>query len=402
MQSSALSTSLNSLNGQDLIDATFLLVEALQEQGRWQESLETIGSLESGLVEHRSQELFALAALARGHLGSSISSDLFSLAPALKEIMQNCNHTPSRLRAARAAAHTLALLRDRSLAGELLALTDSIPLRDLDADQQGALGLTRAMLLCQAGNLKASFEQAESTLHDLNRRSIANTVTVQLQRGLGVLRGRQGRYEEAVSLQEKALGMAQFLGNDALAQEIAANLALFLGRLGRSEDQLRCAREFSRTVGAEVCSFAEIQLTYSVAVALGRLGRSSEAHKTLTEFECRLGSHLPGLVLQPWLLWKADALLISGFKEEAYHTANRAIRYYDSRLEASAFAGCFARWLAIISAPEESSRARSMLRDLSLALDGFDKIDQLEILCANARYRRSMISCWPKEYATDY
>jgi hypothetical protein len=178
--------------------------------------------------------------------------------------------------------------------------------------------------------------------------------------------------------------MAQVLGNDALAQEVAANLALFLGRLGRNEDQLRCARDYSPILGVEICGFVEIQLTYSVALALGRLGRPREAYKTLKDFESRIGPHLPSWILQPWLLWKADALMVAGFQEEANQVASHAIRQYDLRLEANAFAGCYARWLAIISTPEEAPRARQVLGDLSRNLDDFDRIDQLEILCAKA------------------
>jgi len=381
----ALATSLNSLKGQDLIDATFLLVEALQEQGRWQESLDIIQTLGPESTQHRSQELFALSALARGHLGSSISQDLFDVAPALRTIVETCPHTPSRLRAALAAAHNLTLLRDKSLAREMLKLTDAIPVTDLDADQRGRLGLTRAMLLYQSGDLETSFEEARATLEQLLTGHIVNTVTVQLQRGLGVLRARQGRYEEAVSHQEEALRTAQCLGNEALAQEVAANLALFLGRLGRSQDQLDCAQKYSRISRTELSSFVEIQLTYSAAVALGRLGRPAEALRTLTDFEARLGTHLPGWILQPWLLWKADALMISGFREEANQVAGRAIRGYELRLEASAFAGCFARWLVLVCEPDETTRSRYILRQLSRDIEEYDRIDQLEILCANAK-----------------
>jgi len=175
------------------------------------------------------------------------------------------------------------------------------------------------------------------------------------------------------------------LGNEALAQEVAANLALFLGRLGRSQDQLECAQKYSRASGTELFSFVEIQLTYSAAVALGRLGRPAEALRTLTDFDPRLGTHLPGWILQPWLLWKADALMISGFREEAIQVASRAIRGYELRLEASAFAGCFARWLVLVCRPDETTQSRYILRQLSRDIEEYDRIDQLEILCANAK-----------------
>jgi tetratricopeptide (TPR) repeat protein len=381
----ALATSLTSLHGQALVDATFLLVEALQEQGRWKESLDAIEGLDAGFAEQRRQELFALSALARSHLGLSIATDVTEPAAALKTIMETCPHAPTRLRAALAAAQMGTLLRDGTLAGELLALTDAIPVNDFDADQHDALGLVRARLLYQAGDLEGSFELARATLQRLDDRHIVNTMAVQLQAGLGVLRARQGRYDEAALQQDKALNVAEYLGNDAMAQEVAANLALFLGRLGRSEEQLKLAQNYSRSTGTEVCGFVEIQLTYTAALALGRLGRPADALTTLNDLESRLGPQLPGWILQPWLLWKADALMVSGFRDEAFVAARRAVLDYDFRLTASAFAGCFARWLAIIGRPDEAGRALAVLSQLSQDLDKYDRIDQLEILCANAR-----------------
>jgi tetratricopeptide (TPR) repeat protein len=368
-----------------LVDATFLLVEALQEQGRWKESLDAIEGLDAGFAEQRRQELFALSALARSHLGLSIATDVTEPAAALKTIMETCPHAPTRLRAALAAAQMGTLLRDGTLAGELLALTDAIPVNDFDADQHDALGLVRARLLYQAGDLEGSFELARATLQRLDDRHIVNTMAVQLQAGLGVLRARQGRYDEAALQQDKALNVAEYLGNDAMAQEVAANLALFLGRLGRSEEQLKLAQNYSRSTGTEVCGFVEIQLTYTAALALGRLGRPADALTTLNDLESRLGPQLPGWILQPWLLWKADALMVSGFRDEAFVAARRAVLDYDFRLTASAFAGCFARWLAIIGRPDEAGRALAVLSQLSQDLDKYDRIDQLEILCANAR-----------------
>jgi predicted ATPase len=123
----ALSSALVSLHDNDLVDATVLLIEALQEQGLWRESLDAIASLEAHLAQTRAQELFALASLAKGYLGSAISSDIFERTETLKSIMQSCEHIPSRLRAARAAAYGLAFLRNRALASDLLGLLDGRP-----------------------------------------------------------------------------------------------------------------------------------------------------------------------------------------------------------------------------------------------------------------------------------
>src|SRR5215210_373784 len=69
----ALSSALPSLHGEHVAEVTILLAEALQEQGRWQDSLTALESLQVGQDNTAAQQVFALAALARGYLGSYLS-----------------------------------------------------------------------------------------------------------------------------------------------------------------------------------------------------------------------------------------------------------------------------------------------------------------------------------------
>jgi DNA-binding SARP family transcriptional activator/tetratricopeptide (TPR) repeat protein len=394
----ALKSALMSLKDRDLANATFLLVEALQEQGRWRESLDAITSLEPGATLNRSQELFALQALAKGHLGSSVSSDLFELATGLKSILQTCDHIPSRLRAARTAANICAHLRDRELARELLALVEGLPGSNLHFDERSVLGLTRAMLLYQTGDLELSFNVASACLLELQGRSRLNSVALQLESGLGALRGRQGRYEEAAAHNEQALKLAQFVGNDALASGTAGNLSVAYGRLGRYEDQLKVAQEYASTCESEVAAFFELQLAYSIASAHGWLGRPADARRAVARLDSRLGPQFPSWIRQPWLLWKADALTIAGYRSDGLQAAAEAIVGFDLRLEANAFAGSFARWLAVTcSGDGNAGRAREILNDLAENLEQFDELDQLEILCANAQMRPEARRSWLQE-----
>ena len=239
----ALSSACPSLKGQELVEATFLLVQAFQEQGRWQDSLAALEPLRDLTSAERSQEAFALGALAKAYLEGSLSQETFNVIPALKEIMRTCPHLPSRIRAARAAAHSLAPFRERALAQDLLGLIHTIPANERDPDSIGQVALIKALLLHQSGDHEASFRVAEAALRDLQHIGAANLVAVQLQMGLGVTRSLQGRYEEAASFYERAISMANLLGNDTLGDRIAANLALTYGRLGRLEDQLKCAEE---------------------------------------------------------------------------------------------------------------------------------------------------------------
>ncbi|MBA3496820.1 MAG: AAA family ATPase [Gemmatimonadales bacterium] len=383
----ALSSALPGLEGNDLVNATILLVEALQEQGRWRESLDAISDMGTACNDGRDQEMFALAALAKANLGPLSSYELVEIVPLLKDIMRSCPHIVSRIRAARVAAHTISPWRNRKLASEFLEIVDTIPYQQLDIEARGLYGLTRAILLSHAGSLELSFEQARSSLQDLETRGITNTVLAQLQMGLGVLRGRQGRYEEAAQHQERALRTAFSMANDTLIQVNAANLALYYGRLGRYDEQLRTACSSPSTTAFGGVKLVDLQLAFCVAFAHAILGRPTEAVAAIEAAEAALGSDTPTWIIQSWLFWKADALAVAGYRETACEVATQAVHGFGMTLESNAFAGPFARWTAITCLGEAGEeQGRKVVAALEQDLEEYDEIDQVEILWANAHF----------------
>ncbi len=386
----ALSSALPSLHGEALHDATILLVEALQEQGCWRESLDALEALDGLVSEERSHETFAFAALASAYLGTPMEEWL-AFVPRLQHIMQTCAHTPSRVRAAKAIAHVTSALRDRKLARSMLEVVDRMPLLQLDADASAHVGLTRALLLFQAGEMEASYEHASAVLEELRSRGHASTLVVQLQTGLGAIRGRQGRYEEATVHHERALRDAALLGNDTLTAQICANLALCYGRLGRYEDQLRCAEGSPTPSNGQAVLFTDIHLASSVAIAHAVAGRISKMSEAIHRCDERLGSFVPHAITQSWCLWKADALALAGLREEAFQTAVRAVHGYGLRLECSALTGAFARWLALTcSGSTTETQAIRLLQQFEERLNDYDALDQVEILCAQAHCEREL------------
>lgn len=382
----ALASAMASLRAEDQAQAMFLLVEALQEQGRWLDSLNACRALADMTDEHRRQEAFALASLAKSYLGGWHSEELLQLLPTLKEIIRSCPHVASRIRAARAVAQAISPLRARALGEEVLDLVREIPTFDLDTDSQSQLCLTRAMLLYQAGRTEESVEEASLALKRLQGRGTANTVAVQLQSGLGVMRSLQGRFEESTLHYECALRTAERLGNDSLANQIGANLALAYGRLGRFDDQLAFAEAVPSVVDSELTPWRDIQLTFSKAFAHAMLGRVAKAKSVIEGLDARLGPDLESSFMQRWLLWKADVLMASGLRAEARLVASRAVEEHGFKLEAREFAGPFARWVAMVGQGSSTlqAKARDVLSGLEECLGDFDAMDQLEILCATA------------------
>ena len=397
--SGALATALPSLRDEDLVRGTILLVEAYQEQGRWRESLVALENLSLLSSESTTHEAFALAALARAYLGTPMGEWL-ELLPTLKEIMQTCPHALSRVRAAKAVAHATSGLRDRPLAREMLEVLDQIPTSELDADAQAQLSLTRALFLFQAGQMEESYQVASSQLDELRNRGLANALVVHLQSGLGSIRGRQGRYEEAAGHHERALRLARLLGNDTLTAHICANLALCYGRLGRFEDQLACAESSPKPSYEETVTFTDVHLACSIAFAHGVQGRTGNMREAIRRCDERLHSHVPPSVTQSWLLWKADILAVAGLIAEATETALEAVRGYQLRLECSALAGVFARWAAVtcLGTPDEA-QVRVLLGRLDERINDYDALDQVDILCAILYCGWTRSSDYPEQIA---
>jgi tetratricopeptide (TPR) repeat protein len=265
---------------------------------------------------------------------------------------------------------------------------DRIPTAELDAEGEGQLRLTRALLLYQAGSIEASFNESYAGLEAMRSRGAANVVAVQLQTGLGVARSLQGRYSEAASYYERALEMATLLGNESLISRISANLALAYGRLGRFDDQLGRAEASPIFFEGEFAEWNDIQLTYSIALVHGLNGRLVRAQSAIARLEERLSPKLPHIILQRWLLWKADVLMVSGLRSDALQVAVQAVHGHGLKLDSLGFAGPFARWTAVTCLGSERHEANGarVLAELEERLEEFDALDQLEILCANAYF----------------
>jgi tetratricopeptide (TPR) repeat protein len=378
----ALASALPWLNGADLQRGRLLLVEALQEQGRWRESLCALEEARD-TREDSNHETFALDALARVYIGTPLD-DWLALLPRLKEIVQKCTHTQSRVRAAKAVAHATSGLRDPQLARDMLAAVAQIPTSDLDIETQGQLGLIRALLLFQAGDMDASYDLASSHLEELRRRGIANALVAQLQHGLGSIRARQGRYDEAATNHERAVRVARLLGNVTLLTNISANLAWCYGRLGHYEAQLTCAEAIPKSDTSDMLSFTEMHLACSAAFSHAAQGRIESMRQSIRRCEERLGPSIPPSTTQSWLLWKSDILMVAGLRSEAIEAAVSAVQGYGFRLESKALAGVYARWTALTCAgTQNEATARAILEEMAARLDEHDALDQVEILCAN-------------------
>jgi tetratricopeptide (TPR) repeat protein len=360
-----------------------LLAQSLQEQGRWRESLDLLSEAEKGASDSHRQEALVYDVLARLNLGHASSLDLGDRIPALADILRTSTDGTIRANAGCALAYALADLNDRNFDPSVLGLLDLVFHDNLNPEATGRLALARGCLLFQRGEYETGYEITSAAFADLHRKGAANLTMAELQGGLGSIRMRQGRYEEAVMHYQEALALANRLGNDTRMSRIAGNLAVCLGRLGRYSEQLQLATTAPRPIGPEFSGFFEVQLAYSTASAHAMRQRFDLAVEAINSLEARLVGPIPKWIHQAWSLWKADILHISKRPGEAVACAREALERNRFELQSSSFAGPFARWVALICVLDEKARlAWPILENLLDKLSAYDAIDQAEILSA--------------------
>ena len=379
----ALESALPAIGPDKTPEVLLLLVEALQEQGRWRESLDRLSSLHTEEPGDLHWHAAVLSALARVNLGASLAEETRLQIPLLTTIVRESSDGRTRVTAARVLAHFASIDRDATAAQGLLPIVNDILPNGLDEDAKGQLGLTRGMLLWLAGDTPGSYREVQETVDTLQRNGTENIVAVQLVTGLGTLRMHQGEYEGALRHYIRAAQMAARLGNETQSAAILGNLAICHGRLGDYKQQLKVSLGAPRPWGGDFGGFVEVQLTYCESLALIMLGHQDEAFQAMDKLDRRLQGAFPLWMIQAWLLWKADLFLCAGRIAEAQAVASRAVHDFAFTLQSPAFAGPFARWLACLGRVEDSrSEALQSLQRLQLRSGSYDALDEVEVMCA--------------------
>ena len=105
----------------------------------------------------------------------------------------------------------------------------------------------------------------------------------------------------------------------------------------------------------------------------------------MASLEGRVASSHPAWLVQAWQLWRADIFFLCGQESRALGVGHEAVGYPTPSLHSFAFAGAFARWLALCADTEEMKRlAAAMVKAMLHDLERLDALDRAEIVCANS------------------
>jgi DNA-binding SARP family transcriptional activator/tetratricopeptide (TPR) repeat protein len=376
----SLTTALPHLTGPARAEGLLLLVEVLQDQGRWDESL---CSLKDPVLSDL-PDLASIFLVTANHRiadwpAERLSKDVLHL----HAIIESDIDVSTRVRAVHAAAHLLALLRDEALSTRLLASADSVPTQDLSQAYLDELELSKAQLQYQGNEHSASRRRIVRLVERLEARGTTSSLLSDLYCGLGATYCSAGRYSDAQREFFKAYEVASRLANETTQGTLAAQLALCCGRLGAYKEQIAWSNTALKSFAWPTGGYGAVQATYYASFAYAMMGDLPRGAEIISTMRTRLPLSSPPWLLQASLLLEADILYLTGDPTGAVMRAREALNYMMLVPYSASFAGLFARWLALASESlEEKKSAVTWMESTLSRLERYEAIDKVEILCA--------------------
>jgi DNA-binding SARP family transcriptional activator/tetratricopeptide (TPR) repeat protein len=375
-----LTTALPHLTGSARAEGLLLLVEILQDQGRWDES---IGPLQDPILEGMT-DLASVFLLTANHRTANWPVDKLSSDIAhLHQIVQSTPEVATRVRAVHAAAHLLAHLRDEHLSMQLLTSAESIPTDNLREEHVDELELSKAHLQYQSYEHTASLRRIIQLVRRFESRGTTTSMLSDLYCGLGAIYCSLGRYADAYHEFSKGYEVSSRLANETSRGILSAQLALCCGRLGDYRGQLAWSNTALRTLGSSFLGYCAVQATYHASYAYAMMGELQRGAETISIMRERLPHSSPPWLKQASFLFEADILHLTGDTTRAITRAREALDYNSLTSHSASFTGPFTRWLAKVSESLDEKRSAAVWLESTLSkLDRHDALDQVEILCA--------------------
>lgn len=344
-----LESGLSSLPDESLIEARLLLVELLQEQGRWKES----AALLSGFAEEsKTPDGICLAGRACVEVFSITRSEAADLAAHANRHIADASAAPqTRLRALRLAGALVCAVPEHDLAKSFLESASKSRPCNWSSDEE----LEWDTQLVYLGHYtQKETEESEHTFDQLVRmaeraqaRTIANARSYRIVSGLALCHRRAGRYPEAIREYETALGILSRLGRSFSISIVHAHLAACHRELGQIDKQkIHGERALALS---ETADYSRLLAIYCAAEARHLDGDRAGAEKLIEEQQRMIEAQLQGYLLQAWVAFRADLLWLAGHREQAGVLAQRAIDIAANAPLSRSNVGSIGRWVAVLS-----------------------------------------------------
>ncbi|HWA57200.1 MAG TPA: hypothetical protein VG692_08105, partial [Gemmatimonadales bacterium] len=382
----ALRSAMPTLQKERLGDALLLLAESLQEQGRWQESLE--------VLKHEGPWDEPLRIIASGfqiRARAALSEDEEELRLFVGQTVALLD-APADISLKVPVINTISVLSWRLQANDAL-LDRLLELFDVATQQTARASLVAAILTVAwrtrgPDALIGLRPLAAQVSDECDRAGVRNGTRFHLENARSCLEASLCSYEEALRLAHVAHDLAVHLGDDERQSVAASNIAMYLGRLGRYLEQEEWARRALATAAGVGRSWRLDRVRFQLAWALAMSGRTSRALEESLPNESNLGG-APMWMIQANGLLKADILQVCGDPNGALRVARQTLEATGLAPLSTAYAGLTARWIALSTAGSPlQAKGREILEDLLARLDTLDAFDQTEVCAAMCRFQR--------------
>jgi DNA-binding SARP family transcriptional activator/tetratricopeptide (TPR) repeat protein len=383
-----LTSAMKGLTPGNVGEAKLILAEALQEQNRHVEALELLGHHSHG--EHQlSHRVEILRARSRAELVNSRdeADDVLKL---LECLIQKATSVGEKIAVLDSAHLPLYVLSDREAATRLLGVAVKLEPQAVELEDRVRLARPLALLSWlsrQHLQIPPLCARLEAIATECEAVGLANLSAFSVCSVLGCLQLGLGRYELAFSNFSNAYRIASRLGNEPKMGAASTNAAIAEGRLGNYGQQLLWTDRAIRHLSRQGSEWARLQAAYFRALGLCMLGENRHAIEAIEEFDGAVGSSLPNWILQSGAVMIADIFQATGEPERASAIARHAFELCGWEPLGQGHTGIVARWIDRLG-DKEDSNALDIVDRLCDGLQGYDLIDQAEILCARERMGR--------------
>ncbi len=379
----ALSTGIESLSGPVRIQAQLILAGALQEQGRWIDSLAAVESLPLDLPSDDANNARILRALGSYFLEDLTVASASLATEQLAAVIESSLVSSTRIAAANALSVVCGRLRVPEMARTALASVESIAEPEGQLEEQLTLLVAKALLAYHAGDTTYSECRLQAAAKLLQRTQLANSLAGRVYAGLASHDILRGDYYAALEHGLQAYAIANRVGDELRTAGLPSNLALYHARLGNVASQIECAEQCLRSIGAAFRGLPEIQASYFRSMGYAIQGRVDAAVTALQEMQAKLPDRAPRWAHQLWSLFKADVLAVVGRRREAIAVAAPTVADAHRAGFQAPYAGLLARWTALcVRNRDEANSARDSLLRMRSGMATLALLDKAEITCA--------------------
>jgi tetratricopeptide (TPR) repeat protein len=384
----ALASAIPSLPPESVPEAQLLLIEAIQEQGRYNESLLTLQALAAEPCTAGAEfweRVSVLQTAARVNSWSMPATELKESAQAMIRTVRLGIGSRTRLHAAQVAALALNELRDPEIAHALLSAVDLVPEEGYTHKERLALRLLKAQADLLGGITHVQTDDLLSLVRHAPS-NVASSTNVRLMMTIGAVLARRGEYTEAVEYHKQAFRMAVRLGRDATAASTASNLAVCYLRIGNLPNQIEWAEACLRISGSHAIHLnGRMHAVYCRGLGVAMSSPARAVRDFLQRSEALIGPTAPPWMPELWHLFKADVLATAGAQAEAASTARGVFDYSQLKPAAGHYLGTYCRWCALAAQDRVArEQALTFLKGTAIRLEQYDALDQAEILLALA------------------